>query len=72
MNNVMDNFLQMVTKCYTVFDGYFSETILATVIGALWLCWANKQIRKLEKLDSSSWITQKKRLNPVKDELLLT
>ena len=46
------------------------ESAIAVVISIIWTLWARKRIFKLEKLDPSAWILERRELETVEHEAL--
>lgn len=46
-----------------VFDGYFIETIVCIVIGAIWFIWGRRVINRLQKTPESEFKIKRKRIN---------
>lgn len=51
-------YFQEVKVCTMIFDGYFTETVIFTLIGIVWLYWAKKSIYNMEDMDTSEWMVE--------------
>ena len=57
--------------CYTIFDGYYVEVVMCSVIGALLMtCWGKRLIYNLEKMGDSAFVVKRTSV-VVKDDFSL-